>query len=54
MIRGGFGVFYGSIVWRYALQQLSAPGLNGTILTLPLRGRSQIRPGRSVPALGGS
>ncbi len=30
VIRGGFGVFYGSIVGDTALQQLSAPGFNGT------------------------
>ncbi len=30
VIRGGFGVFYGAIVGDTALQQLSAPGFNGT------------------------
>ena len=30
VIRGGFGIFYGAIVGDTALQQLSAPGFNGT------------------------
>jgi hypothetical protein len=30
VIRGGFGVFYGSIIGDTALQQLTAPGFNGT------------------------
>ncbi len=30
VIRAGFGVFYGSIIGDTALQQLSAPGFNGT------------------------
>jgi Carboxypeptidase regulatory-like domain len=30
VIRGGFGVFYGSIIGDTALQQLSAPGFSGT------------------------
>lgn len=30
VIRGGFGVFYGSIIGDTVLQQLTAPGFNGT------------------------
>ena len=30
VIRGGFGVFYGAIVGDTALQQLTAPGFQGT------------------------
>jgi hypothetical protein len=30
VIRGGFGVYYGAIIGDTALQQLSAPGFNGT------------------------
>lgn len=30
VIRGGFGIFYGAIIGDTALQQLSAPGYNGT------------------------
>ncbi len=30
VVRGGFGVFYGAIIGDTALQQLSAPGYNGT------------------------
>jgi Carboxypeptidase regulatory-like domain len=30
VIRGGFGVFYGAIIGDTALQQLTAPGFNGT------------------------
>ena len=30
VVRGGFGVFYGAIVGDTALQQLTAPGFQGT------------------------
>lgn len=35
VIRGGFGVFYGAIVGDTALQQLSAPGFQGTNAYFP-------------------
>lgn len=44
VIRGGFGVFYGAIIADAALQQLSAPGYQGTNAYFPEVGGSLANP----------
>lgn len=44
VIRGGFGVFYGAIVGDTALQQLSAPGYQGTNAYFPDAGGTLANP----------